>query len=129
MSDKMTRERWLELMQPYAENDGINLTAEEVEAGWHWCEEWDGLLIHVDDDEFLCCCSCSWMEKFRTPERMKAYEERMEQRYKAQEAMEQIAKLDEEMGLNPGQDALDYFKNMKAEADENNNNFNKGDMK
>ena len=129
MSDKMTRERWLELMQPYAENDGINLTAEEVEAGWHWCEEWDGLLIHVDDDEFLCCCSCYWMQKFRTPERMKAYEERMEQRYKAQEAMEQIAKLDEEMGLNPGQDALDYFKNMKAEADENNNNFNKGDMK
>jgi len=121
MSDKMTKERWLELMQPYAENDGINLTAEEVEAGWHWCEEWDGLLIHVDDVEFEAC-GCSWMEKFRTPERMK-------KRYKSQEAMDEIAKLDEEMGLNPGQDALDYFKNMKAEADENNNNFNKGDMK
>jgi len=115
--DKMTRGRWMQLMQPFAENDGINLTQEEIEAGYHRCEEWDGLLIHVDDDEFLCCCTCSWMEKFRTPERMKAYEERMEKRYKQQEAMDKIAKLDEEMGLNPGQDALDYFSNIKDEPE------------
>jgi hypothetical protein len=99
MCNKMTKERWLELMQPYAENDGINLTAEEVEAGWHWCDEWDGLLIHVDDVEFEAC-RCSWMDKFRTPERIKMIKERMEQRHKSQEAMEQIAKLDEELGLN-----------------------------
>jgi hypothetical protein len=68
------------------------------------------------------------MEKFKTPERMKAYEERMEQRYKAQETMEKIAKLDEEMGLNPGQDALDYFANLKPEGDDNNSQFRKSDM-
>jgi len=113
----MTRERWMQLMQPFAENDGINLTAEEVEDGWHWCNDWDGLLIHVDDAEFLCCCGCSWMEKFRTPELTKAYEERMEQRYKSQEAMDQIAKLDEELGLNSNKDALQYFANLKENTD------------
>ena len=41
--------------------------------------------------------------------------ERMEQRYKSQEAMDRIAELDEKMGLNPGQDALDYFANIKYE--------------
>jgi hypothetical protein len=99
MSNKMTKERWLELMQPYAENDGINLTAEEVEAGWHWCDEWDGLLIHVDDPEFYSC-ACSWMEKFKTPERMKMFKERMEQRYKSQEALDKLSDLDEELGLH-----------------------------
>ena len=104
MSDNhgMTEERWNYLMRPFDGDESVMLTAEELANGWHWCDEWDGLLIHVDDDEFLCCCGCSWMEKFRTPERMKSYEERMEQRYKAQEAMDKIAKLDEEMGLNPG---------------------------
>jgi predicted solute-binding protein len=58
------------------------------------------------------------MDKFRTPERMKAYEERMEKRYKQQEAMDKIAKLDEELGLNPGQDALDYFSNLKYNPNE-----------
>ena len=127
MCKKMTKERWLELMQPFAENDGINLTQEEIEAGYHWCEEWDGLLIHVDDDEFDCC-TCSWMDKFRTPERMKMFEERMKQRYGSQEAMEEIAKLDEELGLNPGQDALDYFSNLKYDGDDNNSQFRKSDM-
>jgi hypothetical protein len=127
MSKKMTRERWMELMKPFEGNEDMMLTAEELAEGWHWCEEWDGLLIHVDDDEFDCC-SCSWMEKFRTPERMEMFKKRMEERYGSQEAMDKIAKLDEEMGLNPGQDALDYFANLKYEADENNNNFNKTDM-
>lgn len=111
--DKMTRERWMQLMQPFAENDGINLTPEEIEAGYHWCNDWDGLLVHVDDDEFLCCCSCSWMEKFRTPERIKAMQEKMDKRYGTQEAMTKLSELDDELGLNPGQDALDYFKNLK----------------
>jgi hypothetical protein len=116
MADKMTRERWMELMHPLAESKGIELTNEEVDAGYHFCAEWDGLLIHVDDDEFECC-GCSWMEKFRTPERMKQIEERMEKRYGSQEAMDKIAELDEELGLNPGQDALDYFRNLKDDEE------------
>jgi hypothetical protein len=126
MPKKMTRERWIELMKPFAENDGINLTQEEIDEGWHWCEEWDGLLIHVDDDEFIPC-TCSWMDRFRTPERIKAMNEKMEKRCEAQEAMDEIAKLDEELGLNPGQDALNYFANLKYEADTNNEQFRKTD--
>ena len=103
MSDKMTRERWLELMQPYAENDGINLTPEEIEAGYHWCEEWDGLLIHVDDDEFVSC-TCGFMEKFRTPERIKAMQDKIAKWKGPQDAMQRLADLDEELGLNPGQE-------------------------
>jgi hypothetical protein len=68
------------------------------------------------------------MDKFRTPERMKMFEERMKQRYSSQEALESIAKLDEELGLNPGQDALDYFANLKSEGDDNNSQFRKSDM-
>lgn len=99
MSKKMTKERWLELMQPYAENDGINLTPEEIEAGYHWCDEWDGLLIHVDDHEFHAC-KCSWMEKFRTPERMKMFEEKIDRWHKSQDAMNKLSDLDEELGLH-----------------------------
>ena len=88
----MSEDRWMELMKPFEEGDGIMMSKEEIDAGWHWCNDWDGLLIHVDDDEFKAC-ECSWMEKFRTPERMKKW-------YKAQEAMDKIAKLDEELGLN-----------------------------
>lgn len=99
MSNKMTKERWQELMKPFEEGDGVMLTSEEIDAGWHWCEEWDGLLIHVDDDEFDCC-SCSWMQKFKTPERMKIIKERMDSKCKSQEALNKLSDLDEELGLH-----------------------------
>lgn len=31
------------------------LTAEEIAEGWHFCYDWDGLLIHKDDPEAECC--------------------------------------------------------------------------
>jgi hypothetical protein len=37
----MTLDRYRELMQP----DGPPLTAEEIDAGWHFCLEFDGLLV------------------------------------------------------------------------------------
>jgi hypothetical protein len=61
----MTQERFDFLMQPFDDEDFIvMLTAEELKNGWHWCDEWDGLLIHTDDVEFKHC-KCEFMNKFR----------------------------------------------------------------
>jgi hypothetical protein len=61
----MTQERFDFLMQPFDDEDFIvMLTAEELKNGWHWCDEWDGLLIHTDDVEFTHC-KCEFMNKFR----------------------------------------------------------------
>lgn len=42
----------------------VRLTEEEMNEGWHWCLDWDDLLVHPKDIEFECC-NCSHMEKFR----------------------------------------------------------------
>ena len=65
MSDKhkMTQERWNYLMQPFDGDESVMLTAQELANGWHWCDEWDGLLIHTDDVEFQHC-KCEFMNKF-----------------------------------------------------------------
>ena len=31
------------------------LTSQEIEEGWHFCWDWDGLLIHKDDPEAESC--------------------------------------------------------------------------
>jgi hypothetical protein len=61
----MTQARFDFLMQPFEdENFLVMLTAEELKSGWHWCDEWDGLLIHTEDVEFKHC-KCEFMNKFR----------------------------------------------------------------
>jgi hypothetical protein len=61
----MTQERFDFLMQPFDDEDFIvMLTAKELKNGWHWCDAWDGLLIHTDDVEFKHC-KCEFMNKFR----------------------------------------------------------------
>lgn len=47
----MDGKRWTELMQ----NEGLSLTSAERAEGWHFCPEWDGLLIGPDDPEWSCC--------------------------------------------------------------------------
>jgi hypothetical protein len=44
------------------------------------------------------------MEKFRTPERIKAMQDKIARWKGPQEAMKRLAELDEELGLNPGQE-------------------------
>lgn len=52
MSRTMTKERYFELER----NLELNLTPEEIQEGWIFCScEWDGLLIHKDDQEAQCC--------------------------------------------------------------------------
>ena len=93
MCDKhgMSQERWDYLMKPFDGDESVMLTAQELADGWHWCDEWDGLLIHVDDREFEHC-KCDFMKKFWTPERL--------QRMKQEQAMDKLADLDEELGLH-----------------------------
>ena len=87
---KMTQERWNYLMQPFDGDESVMLTAQELADGWHWCDEWDGLLIHSDDREFDHC-KCDFMKKFRTPERM--------EKMKQQQALDNKADIDNALGF------------------------------
>jgi len=40
-------------------DEETKLTQEEISCGWHFCPEWDGLLIGPGMDEFAQCCPCS----------------------------------------------------------------------
>ena len=120
MSDKhkMTQERWNYLMQPFDGDESVMLTAQELADGWHWCDEWDGLLIHADDREFDHC-KCDFMKKFRTPERM--------EKMKQQQALDDKADIDSALGFF-GPDDNNEMDGMVWEANDNNNQFRKTDM-
>lgn len=49
----MTGTRYKELRN----NLDLRLTQEEIDEGWHFCADWDGLLIHKDHPESESC-SC-----------------------------------------------------------------------
>lgn len=52
----MTEERWHELMtEAEIDREWPQLTAEELAAGWHFCPEWDGLLIGPGMEEMNSC--------------------------------------------------------------------------
>lgn len=102
MSDRhgMTQERWDYLMRPFEGDESVMLTADELTNGWHWCDEWDGLLIHADDGEFIHC-KCDFMKKFRTPERM--------EKMKQQKELDSIADLDIALGFFDDNNEADPF--------------------
>jgi hypothetical protein len=50
----MPLDRWKYLM----EHEFALLTEEEINAGWHFCPEWDGLLIGPGMAEYESFCSC-----------------------------------------------------------------------
>lgn len=62
----MDHKRWVELM----ESDTLKLTEEELALGWHFCWDWDGLLISPDmngggewgDDPAKCRCGVTLQE-------------------------------------------------------------------
>lgn len=47
----MTEERYKNLM----ENQKDELTSEEIQSGWHFCNEFDGLLVGPGMGELECC--------------------------------------------------------------------------
>ena len=46
----MDDERYLEL-----DRSGQGLTKEEWDRGWHWCFEWDSMLVGPGEEEALMC--------------------------------------------------------------------------
>lgn len=48
----MDAKRYFELQN----NPDLDLTEEEQKE-WHFCMDWDGLLIHMNDPE-MSCCTC-----------------------------------------------------------------------
>jgi hypothetical protein len=50
----MTDERYREL----SENLKSHLTLEELDEGWHFCYEFDGLLVKGDPKEEICGRAC-----------------------------------------------------------------------
>ena len=49
---KMTEARWQELM---SESFETSLTADELAQGWHFCNEFDGLLADPQSSELEFC--------------------------------------------------------------------------
>ena len=50
----MTEERYKLLMA----NDNESLTPEEIAEGWHFCPDWDGLLIGAEMPDEMVACGC-----------------------------------------------------------------------
>lgn len=48
---------------------GTHLTREHLEQGWHYCNEWDGLLLQEDGSNEPCSCKIKAFFKARTTEK------------------------------------------------------------
>lgn len=97
------------------------LTQDEIEQGWHWCLEWDDLLIHPLMSEYASC-GCKGCEVFAEKAR------------KREELMQKLSIVDKYFTSYPNKidmavDTDKYFENMKPEADKNNDEFRNGTMK
>ena len=72
----MNRERYIEL-----DRSGTGLTEQEWEEGWHWCNEWDGMLVGPNTDEALVCsCSHPAIEKWKESEDGKKLQQELDER-------------------------------------------------
>jgi hypothetical protein len=60
----MTDARYNQLMN--CPNEAIALTPEEMAEGWHFCCEFDGLLIGPEMKEEMEICSCELPPKVNT---------------------------------------------------------------
>ena len=75
----ISKERYDEMMWSSLD-DSMVLTEEESKNGWHFCGSWDDLLISPEMKKEYSVCECGHKEE-------------------QQKAMNNIAKLDEELGL------------------------------
>jgi hypothetical protein len=56
----MTPQRYKHL-----EKYGDPLLTDEVREGWHYCGDWDGMLIHISWTEYEAC-TCGHKEAWKT---------------------------------------------------------------
>ena len=53
----MDRDRYAKL-----DKEGRGISMKELQEGWHFCEDWDGLLVGPGMPEMECChCSLHWL--------------------------------------------------------------------
>lgn len=52
----MTKERWNYMMSNKAWYADTELTPIEINQGWHFCFEFDGLLRNNNEEKFQCTC-------------------------------------------------------------------------
>lgn len=75
----MTKTRYYQIF----DNLDEKLTPEEIQRGWHFCCEWDGLLVSPSMDEsFPCCCYTDQEKEQQVPgylERKKEHDDEMEE--------------------------------------------------
>lgn len=75
-SEQMSDERFLEL-----DRSGQGLTEEEWNQGYHWCLEWDDMLVGPGQDEALFCgCNHPKIEEWKRSEEGQRMREEMEER-------------------------------------------------
>ncbi len=73
----MNRERYIEL-----NTTGQDLTPEEWDQGWHWCVEWDGLLVGPNTEEALVCsCNHPVIEAWKQSDAGKKLQEELDKRF------------------------------------------------
>lgn len=75
---------------------GNGLSEEEVKQGWHFCPDFDDLLVGPGNPEaFVCNCSLSSIEDWKkTEEAKELYQKFLSHRY-----LDELSKLDQELGL------------------------------
>lgn len=104
----MNRERYNELNQ-----SGTGLTKEEWEAGWHWCNEWDGLLVGINTDEALVCsCNHPAIEAWKESEAGKKLQKELDDRSDAY----WNSRAKKPYGDTP-EEALRYFEELKEDTE------------
>lgn len=54
--------RYNELMA----DENLKLTKDEIICGWHFCPDWDGLLIGPGMEELKQCCVCGGNQNERS---------------------------------------------------------------
>ena len=54
----MTPERYNALMNWNNQGPDLCLTDDEIEQGWHWCSDWDFLLVGPDMEAEQAVCNC-----------------------------------------------------------------------
>lgn len=72
----MTRDRFLQI-----DISGEGLTEEEWKQGYHWCYEWDAMLVGPGQEEALMCsCDHPAIEEWKKSEEGKAMRKDMEEK-------------------------------------------------
>lgn len=79
---EMSSERWNRLTET-----GEALTEAEMLAGWHWCYDWDDMLVGPGMPEAMCCnCGVPAVNEWKTSDEARRLAQELEERNEREEA-------------------------------------------